>query len=208
MILAMGVEYRRLGIPSLEDLSGRGVYYGYSPSDAPRFTDGAVFVVGGANSAGQAAVHLGRYAASVTLLSREARSMRCRGTSSTRSSRSVMSTYGARRGSSTERGGLARAPNARGPTGTTTVPADALFILIGAEPRTGWLPDEIARDGHGFVVTGVEEHMLDVGSRCLRDRGRPRRLGQARRVRGRRGFGRDPPGAPVPRDGARSGAHA
>ena len=73
VVLAMGVSYRRLGVHSLEKLEGAGVFYGSSPSDAQQFTGGDVFVVGAANSAGQAAVHLSRYAAQVTLV--------CRGTS-------------------------------------------------------------------------------------------------------------------------------
>src|SRR5262245_4929389 len=70
VILAMGVSYRRLDVPALAELEGLGVFYGSSPSEARQFTGGDVFVVGGANSAGQAAVHLARYAANVTLVSR------------------------------------------------------------------------------------------------------------------------------------------
>ena len=165
MVLAMGVEYRRLGIPSFEDLSGRGVFYGYSPSDAPRFTDGAVFVVGGANSAGQAAVHLSRYAASVTLLCRGARSMRCRRylIDEIESQRNVDVRLSTRVVGGAGEDWLERL-DARGPGGHDDGAADALFILIGAEPRTGWLPDEIARDGHGFVVTGRGEHMFETSA--------------------------------------------
>ena len=72
VVLAMGVSYRRLGVHSLEQLEGAGVFYGSSPSDAQQFTGGNVFVVGAANSAGQAAVHLSRYAAQVTLVCRGA----------------------------------------------------------------------------------------------------------------------------------------
>ncbi len=67
VILATGVNYRRLDVPALADLEGVGVHYGSSPSEARQFTGGSVFIVGGANSAGQAAVHLSRYAANVTL---------------------------------------------------------------------------------------------------------------------------------------------
>ena len=72
IILATGVSYRRLDVPALSNLEGRGVYYGSSPSEARQFTGKSVYVVGGANSAGQAAVHLSRYARSVTLLCRSA----------------------------------------------------------------------------------------------------------------------------------------
>ena len=70
VVLATGVAYRRLGVPELEELVGRGVFYGASPSDARQYAGARVFVVGGGNSAGQAAVHLSRYAAQVTLVVR------------------------------------------------------------------------------------------------------------------------------------------
>ena len=69
-IIATGVSYRRLGIPSLDALTGAGVFYGAATTEATAMKDQEVFVVGGANSAGQAAVHLARYAARVTLLVR------------------------------------------------------------------------------------------------------------------------------------------
>ena len=80
VILAMGVSYRRLDVAALEPFEGAGVFYGSSPSEARQFHGKSVYVVGGANSAGQAAVHLSRYAESVTLTV-AARSRRaCRGT--------------------------------------------------------------------------------------------------------------------------------
>jgi thioredoxin reductase (NADPH) len=167
VILAMGVQYRRLGIRALEDLAGRGVFYGSSPADAREFTGGDVFVVGGANSAGQAAVHLSRYAARVTLL--------CRGTSiaagmsqylveeieskqniEVRTSTQVVGGGGEERLESlTLRGGDGNAEPLR---------ADALFVLIGAQPNTDWLPDDIVRDRHGFVATGAGEHMYETSA--------------------------------------------
>lgn len=72
VLLAMGASYRRLGVPSLEALTGAGVYYGGTTSEAPAMTDRDVFIVGGANSAGQAALHLARYARRVTLVIRAA----------------------------------------------------------------------------------------------------------------------------------------
>ncbi|MBA3374645.1 MAG: FAD-dependent oxidoreductase [Actinobacteria bacterium] len=162
LILAMGVAYRRLGVPSLEQLEGAGVFYGSSPSDAQQFTGGNVFIVGAANSAGQAASHLSRYAASVTLLCRgdAPRAMsqylldevRAKENIEIRPSTQVVDGSG---GTRLERLVL------RDASGTTeTVSADALFILIGAEPNTGWLPPEVARDDHGFVVTGG--HMFET----------------------------------------------
>ena len=158
LILAMGVSYKRLDVPALDALEGTGVFYGSSPSEARQFTDGDVFIVGGANSAGQAAVHLARYAANVTLV--------CRGQSlaNTMSSylleeiagkenvhvRSQTQVVDAEGEDRLERLTL------QGPDGVETVAADALFILIGAEPRTEWLPPEIERDERGFVDAGAD----------------------------------------------------
>ena len=158
LILAMGVSYKRLDVPALDALEGVGVFYGSSPSEARQFTGGDVFIVGGANSAGQAAVHLARYAANVTLV--------CRGQSlantmssylleeiagkenvHVRSRTQVVDVEGEDR---LERLTLQR------PDGVETVTADALFILIGAEPRTEWLPPEIERDERGFVDAGAD----------------------------------------------------
>ena len=160
VVLAMGVEYRRLPTPGLERLEGAGVFYGASRSDAQLSTGGDVFVVGGANSAGQAAVLLSRYAANVTLVVRGAT------LSATMSQylqdeieaadniRVLLSTQvvGAEGDTELERLTLRHAD------GTETVEhADALFLLIGAAPRTEWLPKEIQRDDRGFLVTGSGE---------------------------------------------------
>jgi thioredoxin reductase (NADPH) len=165
VVLAMGVEYRRLGIPALEDLAGKGVFYGSSPSDARQFTGSDVFVVGGANSAAQAAVHLSRYAATVTLLCRASslasgmsqylvEEIESKGNIVVRLSTEVVGGEGAER--------LERLTLRGGDGATVTVPADALFVLIGAEPKTDWLPAEITRDRYGFVVTGAGEQMYET----------------------------------------------
>ena len=70
MIVTTGMAYRRLGIPALDTLTGAGVFYGAAATEAKAMKDREVFVVGAANSAGQAAVHLARYAAKVTMLVR------------------------------------------------------------------------------------------------------------------------------------------
>ena len=158
VILAMGVSYKRLDVPALAELEGIGVFYGSSPSEARQFTGGEVFVVGGANSAGQAAVHLARYARRVALVVRGS------------SLEASMSRYLIDEIRGNERidvleltqvvdaAGTDRLETLtlRGPGGEETVPADALFILIGAEPRTEWLPDAIERDERGFVVAGSD----------------------------------------------------
>jgi thioredoxin reductase (NADPH) len=157
VILAMGVSYRRLEVPALTELEGLGVHYGSSPSDARQFSGGSVYVVGGANSAGQAAVHLARYAADVTLVCR-------RSLSSTMSQYLLDEIRGkanihVREGvevvdaSGTEH---LEGVTLRGPDGDEAVAANGLFILIGAEPRTEWLPAEIGRDERGFVEAGAD----------------------------------------------------
>jgi thioredoxin reductase (NADPH) len=157
VILAMGVSYRRLEVPALVELEGLGVHYGSSPSDARQFSGGSVFVVGGANSAGQAAVHLARYAARVTLV--------CRRSLSSTMSQYLLDEIGGKANIVVREGtevvdafgsGQLESVTLRGPEGDETVPADAVFILIGAEPRTEWLPDEIERDERGFVSAGAD----------------------------------------------------
>ena len=153
VILAMGVSYKRLDVPALVPLEGMGVFYGSSPSEARQFTGGNAFVVGGANSAGQAAVHLARYAKKVTLVVRGA------------SLEASMSRYLIDEIEGNEKidvlvgtevvdaAGTDRLETLtlRSPAGEEPVPADALFLLIGAEARTDWLPDAIERDERGFV---------------------------------------------------------
>jgi thioredoxin reductase (NADPH) len=157
VVLAMGVSYRRLDVPGLTELEGSGVFYGSSPSEARQVTGGHVFVVGGANSAGQAAVHLARYARSVSLLSRSPldkgmsayliREIRGKDNIAVRESTEIVGLAGEDR---------LEALTLRSPEGDETLPADALYILIGAQPRTEWLPPEIERDGRGFIVSGAD----------------------------------------------------
>lgn len=160
VVLAMGVEYRRLDIPDLLRLEGAGVFYGASRSDAQLSTGGEVFVVGGANSAGQAAVLLSRYASRVTLVVRgptlsATMSQYLQDELAAAENIDVLlqtEVVGVEGGSELERLTL------RDEAGTErTVPADALFLLIGAQPRTGWLPPQVVRDERGFVVPGAGE---------------------------------------------------
>ena len=157
VVLAMGVSYRRLGVPALEQLLGRGVFYGASPAEAKLFEGKQVYLAG--NSAGQAALHLARWARSVTLV--------VRGEALEKS----MSRYLVREieaASNVEVRLRTRVVDGAGGSGlatltlhddagaATVVDADALFVLIGARPHTEWLPPEIARDAHGFVVAGTD----------------------------------------------------
>ncbi len=160
VVIATGVSYRRLGIPTLEALTGVGVFYGAAASEAKAMKEREVFVVGGANSAGQAAVHLASYAARVTVLAR--------GQSLT----AGMSDYLVKKIASTpniavrcnvelvDGAGTGRLETLtvqdRVSGATETVPASAVFVLIGAEPHTQWLPGEVERDRWGFIVTGSD----------------------------------------------------
>ena len=166
-ILATGVSYRRLGIPALDGLIGKGVFYGAS-HDAQRFRGGRVFVVGGGNSAGQAAVHLSRHAKSVTIIVRGEslaatmsqyliHEIDAAPNIAVRARTEVVGGTGDRRLES-----LDLRDNAAGTV--ATVPADALFIHIGAHPHTDWLPPEICRDGYGFVLTGDDAAANDAGA--------------------------------------------
>jgi len=157
VILATGATYRRLGVPALEELRGAGVFYGGSASEAPALKGKDAFIAGGGNSAGQAALHLARHARQVTLV--------VRGSSlDAGMSHYLVQTIEAtpnivvRTGTTVvDGGGAGRLERLvlRGPGGDETVAADALFALIGARPRIDWLPVEIARDPHGFLLTGA-----------------------------------------------------
>ncbi len=158
VILAAGASYRRLGIPELEDLVGAGVFYGGPVSEAPSLSGRDVYVVGGGNSAGQAALHLARYARRVTLLVRAhslAASMSHYLVRAIEDDPTVvLRTRTAVTGAGGE-GHLERLRLRDLATGSEEwVPADALFVLIGADPLTEWLPAELARDADGFLLTG------------------------------------------------------
>lgn len=158
VILAAGASYRRLGIPELEDLVGAGVFYGGPVSEAPSLSGRDVYVVGGGNSAGQAVLHLARYARRVTLLVRAdslaesmshylARAIEDDPAVALRTGTAVMAADGEGHLERLRLRDLATESEA-------WVPADALFVLIGADPLTEWLPPELARDGDGFLLTG------------------------------------------------------
>jgi thioredoxin reductase (NADPH) len=160
LILALGVSWRRLNIPGLDRLTGAGVYYGAAQTEAMTCENEEVFLIGGANSAGQAAMYFARYASRVTML--------VRGESLTKSMSqylieqiestpnitvkvhtSVVEVHG-----DTHLEGLTIANALTGVS--ETLPAKSLFIFIGAEPRTAWLENTIERDDRGFVLTGPD----------------------------------------------------
>jgi thioredoxin reductase (NADPH) len=160
MMIASGVQWRKLNVPGIERLQGAGVYYGAGSTEAISCRDEDVYIIGGANSAGQAAMNFARYARSVVMLVRG------------ESLGATMSQYLI--------DDIAKMPNIRveygmevvavhgeeklealsiscGRSATVdTVPATSLFVFIGAEPRTEWLDGFIARDDRGFILTGPE----------------------------------------------------
>ena len=160
VLLATGASYRRLGVPALEALNGAGVFYGGPASEAPAMAGRDVYVLGGANSAGQAALHLARYARRVTLVVRA------------QSLDAGMSHYLVRQVEATPKLQVRLGTEIVGGGGDgwlehlvlrdradgseETVDADGLFLMIGARPHTEWLPPEVDRDERGFVLTGTD----------------------------------------------------
>jgi thioredoxin reductase (NADPH) len=158
VLLSSGVHYRKLDIPGAERLTGCGIYYGAALVEALSCTDEDVFVVGGANSAGQAALHFARFARHVTML------VRGSGLSFTMSKYlidEIERTSNIEVEAHTqvlEALGEERLEGLRllGPNGEIQVPASSLFVFIGAAPGTGWLPPSILRDEKGFVLAGPD----------------------------------------------------
>jgi thioredoxin reductase (NADPH) len=160
VILATGATYRRLGVPALEDLNGAGVFYGGPASEAHAMAGKDAYVVGGANSAGQAALHLARHARRVTIVVR-AQSLGAGMSHYLVQELQATPNVEIRTGTDVVDGGgdgrLQHLVLLNAATGEhQTVTADGLFVLIGARPRTDWLPAELARDGRGFLVTGPD----------------------------------------------------
>ncbi|EOD70480.1 response regulator [Amycolatopsis vancoresmycina] len=158
VILASGVTYRALDAEGIEELTGRGVYYGSAATEAPECKGEHVYIVGGANSAGQAAVFFSRHASDVTILVRgdslEASMShylieQIAGIENihVRTHTTVKQVHGD--------GHLERITLCENGV-TETVDSGHLFIFIGAVPRTDWLGDTIHRDEHGFVCTGPD----------------------------------------------------
>ncbi len=166
VLLATGATYRRIGIPALEALNGFGVSYGGPASEAQGVTGGDVYVLGGANSAGQAALYLARFAKRVTLVAR-AESLSAGMSQYLISQVEAAPNVEVRLGTEVVGGGgtgrleelVLRRP---GDGVDETVAADALFVMIGAQPRTEWLPAAIERDRQGFVLTGPDVQACDA----------------------------------------------
>ena len=160
VVLATGVSYRRLGVPELEAMTGTGVYYGANVSEAQGLTGLDAVVVGGGNSAGQAVLHLAKYCERVTLVVRGA------------DLGAGMSSYLVEAVDAAPNVVVRLSSEVVGGSGETrlqrvvvrdrasgvedTLAADGLFVMIGAQPRTDWLPGEVARDRFGYVLAGSD----------------------------------------------------
>ena len=160
VVIATGATYQRLGIPRLEALQGRGVFYGAAVSEAPAMRGRNVFVAGGGNSAGQTALHLAKWADRVTVLVRGeslADSMSDYLIRQIGSAPNVDVCYRVQVADGTGTGHLQSLVLQDTASGARrSVPAGALFVLIGSHPRTQWLGDSVARDRRGFILTGPD----------------------------------------------------
>jgi thioredoxin reductase (NADPH) len=160
VVISTGVSYRRLGVPSLEELSGHGVYYGASVSAAQALTGLRAGVVGAGNSAGQAALHLARYCASVHMIVRGSKlsdsmsaylvdAVTAQPTIKVHVNTEVVAGHG---DGQLEYITLRNRHTAE----EQQQPLESLFVMIGARPRTDWLPAEVDHDEHGFLYTGAD----------------------------------------------------
>lgn len=159
LVVSTGVSYRRLDAAGLDGLTGRGVYYGVNASEADQCQGDDVYVVGAANSAGQAALNLSRFAKRVVLVVRA-------GTLSAMSQYLVARIMDASNIDVRHRSVVVAAHGDghletltladRDSGATEDVPAGWLFVFIGATPRTEWLGPDVARNGRGFIVTGAD----------------------------------------------------
>jgi len=170
-LIATGVNYRRLDAPGIDRLTGLGVYYGAALVEARSCVDEHVYIIGGANSAGQAAMHFSKYARQVTMLVRA---------DSLEKSMSkylidqIAQTSNIRvevRAQVVEAMGQSRLEclKIRNSGGEEVRPAASLFIFIGAAPVTDWLPREVMRDPNGFVLSGVDLKVEDKWPRIWKE---------------------------------------
>ncbi len=160
VLIATGVDYRRLTAPGLEKLTGRGVYYGAALGEAQSVSGQDVYLIGGANSAGQAAVYFARFARQVTLLVRAGRLEKGMSQYLIEQIRAIpnirveLNSEVAAASGEEHLESIAIASRAAG--SEHQVAADFLFVFIGAYPHTDWLGEAIARDDRGFIISGSE----------------------------------------------------
>jgi thioredoxin reductase (NADPH) len=160
VLIATGVSYRRLDAPGFDEFVGRGVYYGAGVAEAQRLRGQDVYIVGGANSAGQAAVYFSRFARSVTVVVRADRLEKSMSYYLIEQIRSIPTIQIRLRSEVVAAGGsthLETLTIADHDTGyEAVVLANFLFVLIGAYPHTEWIGDSIERDAQGFILSGAE----------------------------------------------------
>jgi thioredoxin reductase (NADPH) len=159
VIVASGVSYSQLDAPGFAELTGAGIYYGAAMTEARSCTGQHVVVIGGANSAGQAAVHFSDHAARVTMLVRGPSleksmshylidQLAARPNVDVRAESAAVAAEG--------QDGHLRCLRVRAPGGEEDLEADACFVFIGASPRTDWLDGVVARDARGFILAGPD----------------------------------------------------
>jgi thioredoxin reductase (NADPH) len=167
VVIASGVQWRRLDIPGMDRLTGAGVYYGAANTEALSCKNEDVYIVGGANSAGQAAVHFSQYARTVTMLVRADSLSRSMSHYLVERIQTIPNIKVEPYSEVTEVFGEERLAGLTVEHHDTQTSerraAGALFIFIGAEPRTDWLEGTICRDGKGFILTG--QNLLHDGKR-------------------------------------------
>jgi thioredoxin reductase (NADPH) len=157
-LIATGVYYRFLTTPGVERLTGAGVYYGATMTEAKSCANESVYIIGGANSAGQSAMYFSKYARKVTMLIR-ADSLKNSMSKYLIDQIAATSNIEVRtRCQVVEALGEVRLECLRlcGPEGEETVPASGLYIFIGAAPNTDWLPETVMRDANGFLLSGPD----------------------------------------------------
>jgi thioredoxin reductase (NADPH) len=157
VLVASGVSYRQLDTPGFAELTGAGIYYGAAMTEARACEDQRVIVIGGANSAGQAAVYFSGYAGHVTMLVRGSsleKSMSHYLIEQIAALPNVEVRTGSRAVAAEGEAGHLKRVRVDGPDGEGTLDADACFVFIGASPRTDWLAGVVARDERGFILCG------------------------------------------------------
>jgi thioredoxin reductase (NADPH) len=169
LLIATGVSYRRLDVPGAERLQGRGVYYGSAMTEAMACKDEDVYIIGGANSAGQAAMYFSKYARRVVMLVRGESLSASMSQYLIDQIKQTQNIQVETRAQVAELHGDNRLEaisiHCGGSNQRERVAANSLFVFIGAEPNTDWLAGVVERDERGFILTGAD---------LLRDGKRPR----------------------------------